>query len=743
MATGIPALRVSGVTLLMLLANPSRVAGAVMLANGSSPADGTALNRADFELPLQAVQVTATREPEPVERVPASISVILGDELQARGASDLRTALSLLGGVEGTAGGDNGPAGAVPALWGLREADAFLLVVDGVPWGGAFNPATPSIDLTGVERIEVLRGAAPVMFGATSFVGVIHVIHYAAGQVPAQLSLTGGAPGTYGAALRTNLPNAPSMGGAFEHSLFADIQKQGYREDRSDFGRYHALYRASGDLGAARLKLDGDITLLRQIPSGSLLLRDGQTLHNELSDLVNYNPSGAKLNQERYQLALSLEGDSILGRWSARAAFTRTLDNILRGFLRGEAFADPPDAGVGDGLQADGYSQKRGITDVYIDLHVTRDLTPAVNLTYGVDYLHGLGSEHAVNFGYCVNPDGQEYPCEGAHHDDEIVRSDDKRDFAGLYSQVDLRLSESLDVLAGVRLNHTRETASGLAIDNTGPEPLVAFDGRDARTKTRPSGTVGASWRMWSTGRDSLTLYADYRNTFKPLAVDFGPEAEVQILKPETASSYELGAKGQLLDGRMSVDASVFRMDFSNGLTFADEGGGDFRPVNGGETRFKGVEIESRVRVTSSLQLMTSYAWHDPRYVRDTLDDGTDISGKRIEMSPRHLGGLGMLYAGSTGVTATLVVNCVSARELNKTNTLSAGGYTTADASVGYHLGRYRLQLNGYNLTDRRDPVSESELQGSVTVTGTAGYYRLTGRAVAATLTVDLPFAGG
>src|SRR6185369_15943983 len=97
-------------------------------------------------------------------------------------------ALSLVGGVEGTPGGDAGPSGAVPSIWGLREADAYLLVVDNVPWGGAFNPATPSLDLAGVERIEILRGPAPVMYGATSFSGVIHVIHYAAGQTPATVS---------------------------------------------------------------------------------------------------------------------------------------------------------------------------------------------------------------------------------------------------------------------------------------------------------------------------------------------------------------------------------------------------------------------------------------------------------------------------------------------------------------------------------------------------------------------------
>src|SRR5262249_21589570 len=289
---------------------------------------------------------------------------------------------------------------------------------------------------TGVERIEVLRGAAPVMFGATSFVGVIHVIHYSAGHTPAEIALTGRSHGSYGASLSANLPSG-STPGEFQHSLTTNIEKRGFAEDHTDFRRYHALYRAATDLGFARLHLDGDVSVLRQAPSGSLLLRDGTTLHNELPIDANYNPAGAKLNQERYYAAVGLDGEGPFGGWSSKVAFTRTLDDILRGFLRGTAFSDPPDGGVGDGLQADGYSQARGITDVYADAHVTTDLTRNLNLTYGIDYLHGFGSEHAINFGYCVDPAGRELVCEGAHHDDEIVRSDDKRDFAGLYSQVD------------------------------------------------------------------------------------------------------------------------------------------------------------------------------------------------------------------------------------------------------------------------------------------------------------------
>ena len=128
------------------------------------------------------VQVTATRFGEPVAEVPGSISVVTGNEIRARGATDLRTALALLGGVSVAPGGDAGPAGAVPGLLGVREVDDLLLLIDGIPAGGAFIPQVEAISLNNVERIEVMRGAAPVYYGTTAFAGTINVIHYAAGS---------------------------------------------------------------------------------------------------------------------------------------------------------------------------------------------------------------------------------------------------------------------------------------------------------------------------------------------------------------------------------------------------------------------------------------------------------------------------------------------------------------------------------------------------------------------------------
>jgi hypothetical protein len=101
---------------------------------------------------------------------------------------------------------------------------------------------------------------------------------------------------------------------------------------------------------------------------------------------------------------------------------------------------------VGDGFQADGFTQKRTLTDLYFDAHITKGLTPAVSLTYGVDHLHGEGRESAINFGYCTSLSGIEQACDGAHHPDEIVSSSDHRDFSGAYAQADIKASDAVDI---------------------------------------------------------------------------------------------------------------------------------------------------------------------------------------------------------------------------------------------------------------------------------------------------------
>src|SRR5450432_878781 len=222
---------------------------------------GLALHSPAIAEPLDTVVVTATRIPEPADQIPADLSIVSGQELLTRGASDMASALRLVPGVEAPAGGDAGPSSAVPSFWGLHEFDAFLLVVDGVPWGGAFNPSITTLNFNDIQRVEVLKGAAPVMYGATSFVGVVHAIHYSAGEAANEANI---AYGTYGSVRGSTSFVLPQLG-TWRESLAIDGQNLGFSDAREVVSDERVLYRGEGDVGLGRLRVDADITSVRDV----------------------------------------------------------------------------------------------------------------------------------------------------------------------------------------------------------------------------------------------------------------------------------------------------------------------------------------------------------------------------------------------------------------------------------------------------------------------------------------------
>ena len=135
----------------------------------------------------ETVQVIATRIPETSTGPGLDHRVIVADELRARGA-DRPRARSLSPGVRSP------PAATAARPLGAPSSGACASSTPSCWWSTACPGAAPSIrplatlDLKDIERIEILRGPAPVMYGATSFVGVIHVVHNAAGGGPAQLA---------------------------------------------------------------------------------------------------------------------------------------------------------------------------------------------------------------------------------------------------------------------------------------------------------------------------------------------------------------------------------------------------------------------------------------------------------------------------------------------------------------------------------------------------------------------------
>ena len=124
---------------------------------------------------LPEIVVTADRYPVRTDSVAATITVLTGDELRAQGVRFVGDALRQVPGVQVV---QNGSYGAATSLF-LRggQSDYVKVLVDGVPAnqpGGSYDLSALSTD--NIDRIEVLRGPASVMYGSDAVTGVIHVI---------------------------------------------------------------------------------------------------------------------------------------------------------------------------------------------------------------------------------------------------------------------------------------------------------------------------------------------------------------------------------------------------------------------------------------------------------------------------------------------------------------------------------------------------------------------------------------
>ncbi len=675
-----------------------------LAAQSAAPAVPAADDGATPATVAETIQVVATRVAEAIEPVPAAITVVSGDELRARGADDLPSALALVAGLSIAPGGDGGPASAVPEIWGLREFDAFLLMVDGVPWGGAFNPALATLDLNNIERIEILRGPAPVMYGATSFVGVIHVLHFAAGEGTRGASVYGGSHSSGGASVYFPLASA----GAYHQSLAANYDSKGSSAERAGFDRGHLLYRGALAAAGGNFRFDFDATFLQQEPA-SPHPRAGRVLSPDVPLDANHNPRDAKLDENRFHFVGGYDREFGGGAWTTTLAITQTERDLTRGFLLDADDSVDPNAA--------GFSQDQEQTDVYFDSHLAKRFSPQVNLIAGVDYLFGKGESEGENFDYHVNVDGSAAQASGDVPVQEETGVEDERGFGGIYAQVEWTPTPRLRFDLGGRFNFTDEKREGEVEGEDGEEEDSA-----SRSVSRGSGTAGVSYRLLDGADDGsgLWVFADYRDAFKPAAIDFGPEAEsVDILKPETATSIEGGFKGRMLEGRFEWQASYFQMDFENLVTSVSLDG---RPVliNSGKEQFEGYELEGSYRFGDALRFQGSYAHHDSRFVDFVQEfDGvpTQLAGKRLEMAPQELAALGVSYFPGSGFNAWATWNFIGERYLNKRNTALAPSFDMFSAGVGYRFDAWSLALLGENLTDERDPVAESEF-------GDAQYYR-------------------
>jgi vitamin B12 transporter len=121
------------------------------------------------------VVVSATKTPVPVTQVTSAVEVITGEELERRHVKTVAEALRLSQGL--TVFSDGGPGTNTSVRIRGSNSDQVLVLIDGAIMNsatlGSFNFANLTTD--NIERIEILRGAQSMLWGADAMGGVINI----------------------------------------------------------------------------------------------------------------------------------------------------------------------------------------------------------------------------------------------------------------------------------------------------------------------------------------------------------------------------------------------------------------------------------------------------------------------------------------------------------------------------------------------------------------------------------------
>lgn len=138
--------------------------------------EGTFANEAEDDMLLDAIVITATRTPVAVKDANANISVITAEDIEKNHYTNVTDALRSVPGVYVA---DMAPAGyeASSALR-VNGASEVVVMIDGVKVSSTEQKFLLGNyrDMANIERIEVLKGSASVLYGSDAKGGVINII---------------------------------------------------------------------------------------------------------------------------------------------------------------------------------------------------------------------------------------------------------------------------------------------------------------------------------------------------------------------------------------------------------------------------------------------------------------------------------------------------------------------------------------------------------------------------------------
>jgi len=261
------------------------------------------------------------------------------------------------------------------------------------------------------------------------------------------------------------------------------------------------------------------------------------------------------------------------------------------------------------------------------------------------------------------------------------VDINNRTDSLGIYLQDLIAFSDNLKLLIGGRFDLVGQNNENRLNGTTETQDDTAFSPR-----------VGLVYQPI----DPLSLYASFSRSFVPN----GGDGQGGILPPERGTQYEVGLRGELLEGRLSANLAAFNITKSNvSVSVPGPPGGLNRAI--GEQRSRGIELDIAGEITDGWRIIASYAHTDAEI---TEDNGSDQEGNRLPSAPKNTASIWTTYEFQRGDLQGLGLGAgvffVGERQANLDNSFQLPSYARVDARISYQRDNWEAALNFKNLFD-------------------------------------------
>ena len=629
---------------------------------------------------------TATRTDTPLRDVPQSIQVIPQQVLEDQQVFRLDEALRNASGVRA----DDSFAGTLDRI-NIRgfSQDVFLR--------NGFRQSQFGLrETANVERLEVLKGPASVLYGNIQPGGVVNLVTKQPLSEPfyfAELSV--GSFATYRPRIDISGPLNPDR--SLRYRLNASYEtSDGFRDFNQNVQRSFVAPVLSWNISdKTNLTLEFDyLNDKRPFDEGIVAIGDG--IADIPYDRILTNLDAENRNEEfggSYQLEHRFSEN-----WTLRNSFRALSSNVFN-FRLTSWFIE--DSGLFE-------RRWRSNDDLFQSFGLQTDLvgkfrTGPVNhtLLVGVDLNRQTrgGTQRGLpedpGFSIDIFNPVLETEKPGLSDLTNFLRDNKIRtDTAGFYIQDQIALLNNLKLLLGGRFDLLDQETNNFLTDTNFNQQDNAFSPR-----------IGLVYQPI----EPISLYASFSRSFTPSsAIGF----DGSTLEPEKATQYEVGIKAEFLNGGLSATVAAFDITKQN-IPTIDPNNPDFSiPI--GEVRSRGIELDVVGRITQGWNIIASYAYTDA----EITESNDFTAGTQLYNVPKHSASLWTTYELTRGSLRGLGLGFglffVGDRTGDPSNTFKLPSYLLGDAAIYYRTGNLRAGLNFKNIFNVNYIRSSSSFRESV-----------------------------